>query len=123
MEGAAMRYVPRRDASSGDHRARIKFSEWWTAIIYRDGKHADNPDPLQLSRAQLVHHMRSQDNGAHFDKELKSESYVELSVKPSGWGIYQAGSQPRSVGNMQGHLASMRQIGWELQETLAGLDR
>lgn len=70
---------------------------------------------MQLTRRRLVFALRNKDGGAHFDAEL-DEPYAVFSQKPVWFAIQGDKSYPI----MQQETATMRQIAWELLETLKG---
>lgn len=90
---------------------RIKFSKWWEESIYRDNK------GRTYSRKNLVCSLRDQDGGSHLDGKISDEEYVSMKA---------ANFPQMSIGAVDGtkspvpnaHVASMRQIAWEVLESL-----
>lgn len=83
----------------------LSFRHWWEEPVARNGRGL-------LSRKNFVFSMRDQDGGAHVDAELKDPLYAaflnDIDVRTRVDGKPIAGA----------HLAVMRQIGWEMEETL-----
>ena len=114
-------YVPVMDDGPVDTPKRLKFRDWWKEPIF------ENRNGQQLSRMNLTFALRSQDGGSHYDQELPFSPYLEL--KESGMGFYQEddwivldlkGRQPSGTDiPTNAHLATIRQIAFELQRSLA----
>lgn len=83
----------------------VKFKLWWDGEVVRF-------KTGNLSRKNLVMSARDQDGGAHVDVVVQSQGYtalgqdVDVSVRTAGAPLQNA------------HLACIRQISWELIETL-----
>jgi len=86
----------------------ISFSDWWeNQLIFKGGN-------AVLTRQQLVSTLRDQEGGSHYDEKLSSPHYsrakfVILFMRPDGSNNFSRGIE----------LAMMRQIAWELTQTLA----
>lgn len=92
----------------------LPFKKWYDEEIYRvDNKRG-------MSRKNLIFAIRSTDGGAHVDGELKNEEYVNLKTEGSGLVIQSNNEKPVFFNHP--HLASMRQIGWELEHFLDRCD-
>ncbi|MEO6840962.1 MAG: hypothetical protein ABI192_09360 [Bradyrhizobium sp.] len=83
-----------------------KFADWWEQPVF------GSADGRTLSRKNVVFSLRSQDGGAHFDEEWGSD----LSRLIATTGDERLSSDGKPIANA--HLATMRQIAWELTETL-----
>lgn len=107
--GAPPRYVPKFGIPDYQDRTMRTFHSWWTRPVVVDL--ARN----KFSRKDLVLVMADQDGGAHVDPSLE-QSYARLSRQNSmGW--YTTGLiADRPVEGIE--FASVRQIAWELLETL-----
>jgi hypothetical protein len=98
---------------------RVAFSRWWEHGVYQSRRTG-----LMLSRKNLVFGLRSQDGGAHVDSSLKSEAYYRFSRLGDhvSWNTEKTLSvfslSNGGVPVTNGHLVSMRQIGWELDQAL-----
>jgi len=104
-----------------DHQCLLPASKWWDEPVYRAIGEPDRRslfgEGRTISRRNLVFHLRSQDGGAHVDGALKDQAYVDLALR-SGTGI--------EIINPDGsyrpvpfpHLATMRQIAWEVEQSL-----
>jgi hypothetical protein len=89
----------------------LQFPTWWEEGIYRDQK------KRTLSRKNLIASMRDQDGGSHFDEELRDPTYIGVVKEGSaGWWLT-SNAVTRSI-EPGPHLATVRQIGWELEQTL-----
>jgi hypothetical protein len=90
---------------------RLQFLSWWEEPVIRDNQRR------VLSRKNIVFSLRDQEGGAHFDEELRDEVYKSLVKENSAGWVVQKGDVMQPV--MPGpHLATMRQIAWELERTL-----
>lgn len=109
-------FVPRLDGSSvssEQQSEKIQFERWWAKeLIYRAGVH----NTLSLTRRRLVFSMRHQDGGGHVGS-LTDPAYVKFK---GGGGWFGGSSGPPKELDMAAH-ATMRQIGWEVTETLKDL--
>ncbi len=103
------RYVPLLDAVPEDRqRPPAHFAMWWGKKVYaRAG----------LGRRELVLALANTDGGAHVDPRLE-DAYVDLTRRNAlGWGYSDSeGRNAPFEGNAA--RASVRQIAWELLETL-----
>lgn len=98
-------FKPRLDV--GDAHEIVSFETWWV-------KELIGPPPL--TRQRLVNSLRHQDGGAHVGR-LTDQAYVALK-DGAGW----LGSRNGDVRPMEAAAAaSMRQVAWELTESLAKL--
>jgi len=100
----------------------LSFYKWWDEVIFTDSGGRD------LTRKNIVHSMRSQDGGAHVDEHLGDEAYYWLKTDADPGLRSIAVQAPSLVGPPRparaipnGHRATIRQIGWELDETLKRL--
>lgn len=101
------------------------FQTWWSReIVFSDAG-------FRLTRARLVYALRHRDGGGHIGG-LTDKSYVQFKTVGGGWTtqecmikgsspneIYEPIGAPKPMSNVVG--ATMRQIGWELTETLKSL--
>lgn len=92
----------------------VQFETWWgREVIYRDrGKNA-----ASLTRRRLVFSLRHQDGGGHVGI-LTDQAYVGL--KAGGGWFGGTGDGPSKPLDMAA-VATMRQIAWEVTETLKDL--
>lgn len=102
----------------------MSFDEWWeTEAIFA------TPDGQTFSRKNLVFSMRTQDGGAHFDERWENALYRVMAtatderVRRSGGGlnISVGATPPEGQPIPDAHLASMRQVAWELLTALKAL--
>ena len=91
----------------------MPFDEWWNETVLKDA------DDARYSRKKLVLFVANTDGGAHVDPEM-DEAYEELSRKNHVGYEVAIGGKP-----IQWHenpvLPSIRQIGYEILETLASI--
>ena len=103
-------YLPRLDDVPGGLKY-IGFKEWWDESVIRDRERR------QLSRKDLVLSIRDQDGGAHVDATLRDPVYLGVSRLASlGWAA-RSTDGPLDF-DAPAHLASVRQIAWEIEQTL-----
>ena len=109
----------------------LSFNKWYEEIVFENGH-------LKQKRKNLIFTLRSQAGGAHVDSEIKDEAFQFLSSK-SQWVISSngPGTAKDAAGNEvpcppelehvfdgldgpvpNGNLATMRQIAWEIDQTL-----
>lgn len=103
-------YVPRLGESSNENR-NVQFDRWWTSdLIYRSREKT-------LSRRELVFALRDKEGGSHFDPQLNDDGYLAMTRDATrGWYVTtDNGPSARLLGL---ELASMRQVAWELIESL-----
>lgn len=85
----------------------LSFGKWYEEAIFKAAS------GRSLSRKNLIASLRNQDGGSHIDGLLRDENYVALKTDPD----------PRMRGEDQAlpraHYATMRQVAWELERSLA----
>ena len=105
------RYVPlcRLSTSSLWHRT-VSFRKWW------DGDVLQTSRGKRISRARLVDRVRSSDGGGHSDPDIRHEDYQDArsDFEPRQRWVKDGISAP--IPNV--HLATVRQIAWELEQSL-----
>ena len=103
-------YAPLLDGAPHGLR-RLQFHDWWESeLIFRDGT-------FRLTRKRLAHVLRNQEGGAHFDPILQDANYLRFAKEQLTTPyVVSAGMPPRAI--LGAEWASMRQVGWELLETL-----
>lgn len=111
------RYFPiLGDSPLSDQMKQISFSTWWEEEILHPTSR------LSMIRKNLVFIMRSQDGGAHVDDHLRNFDYKILKSQGDPVAKWHDGSVV--FGGSAGEpitgiiWAIMRQIGWELDQTL-----
>ncbi|MEX7479045.1 hypothetical protein AB0861_023210, partial [Acinetobacter baumannii] len=91
----------------------LEFSQWWDQLVI------DDKSGGVFTRKNLILFMANQDGGAHVDPSLDS-SYAALKRDNSvGW-VYSDGISEHPITDIELH--SVRQIAYELIETLKPLD-
>jgi len=90
----------------------VSFKEWWE----RDTVYASPREKHQVKRKNLVFSLRHKDGGAHYDPELTDPNYIELVHEASPIVFTPAGGSPVPLRQLEKPM--MRQIAWELLETL-----
>lgn len=105
-------HVPILDQGPSTKLAKqLSFADWWNEPIF------ENRLGKKLSRMNLTFSLRSKDGGSHFDAELPSSPYLEMKNEGLGF-VFHDGSEnpPKPIQNA--HLATMRQIAFELERTI-----
>jgi hypothetical protein len=86
----------------------LSFDDWWTTeVIFWDSS-------FSLNRSRLVYALRHQDGGSHIG-DLTDESYRRFK-RGAGWYKGSDSAPPEPILNMVS--GSMRQVAWEITETL-----
>jgi hypothetical protein len=102
-------YIPALDHRTAQTKL-VDFETWWKKeTVYFD------KDEGTLSRSSLVFALGNQDGGRHIG-ELKNDAYITLK---GGAGMTNV---PSGTVPIKAVTASMRQIAWEVAETLKQLD-
>lgn len=99
------------------NRRHVTFQHWWDEVLFTNKSNVD------IARKNLVFSLRSQDGGSHFDKSLPDDAYLSLKgAKDTGMWAF-SGNGPYNIADAipikHGHLAIMRQVSFELIETLS----
>jgi hypothetical protein len=103
-------FVPRLGSVPRHHRL-VSAGEWWERTkIYRSG-----PANNTLTRKSLVFALRNKEGGGHFDDIVFDRDYIEVT---HGKTWIKAGPDGVERELRELEHASMRQIAWELLETL-----
>lgn len=117
-EGQYFQYLPVRDTTAafiGDKEGR--FGTWWEAHVLRD------PKRREFSRKNLVFFFRNKMGGAHasegYDRleTVAAAAFADLAQGDAGGWIMATG-QSRFRPEYGVQFATVRQIGWELEQTL-----
>lgn len=88
---------------------KMQFPQWWEDPIIKDQR------GRTLSRKNLVHSLRDQEGGGHFDEHLTDETYIGIAKNNSvGWLITNETTAARPI-DPGPHLATMRQLAWEIE--------
>jgi hypothetical protein len=103
------RYLPIKNEVPAPVR-HFKFKKWWKEPVF-----AASQAKWVLTRGDLISNMRNQDGGGHFDGALTDERYVEFSRAPQ-WVMNM--TDGTEVGLMGLEQNTMRQLGWEVLESL-----
>lgn len=109
FHGAA-EYIPKLNERPADLR-RVNFKRWWAEPVF------ENAAGKLLTRMNLVFHLRSKDGGGHFDAELPPSSYLEMRTNALGFGFGIEGQKLQPM-RPTAHLASMRHIAFEVEQSL-----
>lgn len=91
----------------------MQFPNWYEEPIFKmlNGN--------VLTRKNLIFALRSQDGGSHFDGELPDNAYYYFATENDPRVRLVDGDVERPMPNA--HLASMRQIAWEISESVKPL--
>ena len=93
----------------------LQFQRWWEEAVYQDQK------KRTLSRKNIVSSLRDQEGGAHFDARLTEETYIGIAKEDSAKWYWTINGQDAGPIRPGPHLATMRQIAWELEQALIPL--
>jgi hypothetical protein len=86
--------------------------------VGKEAIYKDRSENVELTRRRLVFSLRHQEGGAHIGK-LTDRHYIHLK-SGGGWFAGVGNKPPESL--VGAALATMRQVAWELTETLKQLD-
>jgi hypothetical protein len=78
------------------------------------------PNASVLTRGDVVRTLRDQEGGSHFDPTLTEPVYIKL-VKNGSAGWLHINERAATLIDPGPHLATMRQIAWEMEQTLRDL--
>lgn len=103
----------------------VDFDTWWNGCAFRH-RSGDT-----LSRKELVSSLRDQDGGSHVDGRLTDTAYRRMSDNADELASFENGSvtiataarKPSSAKIGLAHWATMRQIAWELDQSLKHIGR
>lgn len=110
--------VPAEDRFIGKNRTWLKFSEWYEECLFHP------TSGLSLSRKNMIFSMRTQDGGAHVDSHITDEGYRSFSlggipnVRADEKGLYFGKNGFSGAPIKDTKLAVLRQISWELDQSL-----
>lgn len=100
---------------------KLAFSRWWEQKVF-----VSITGNLSVSRKNLVFGLRSHDGGAHLDGELTNEAYYRFSRVGDHVSANAARSLTLNAINGKdgkplpnGHLHTIRQMTWELEQAIA----
>jgi hypothetical protein len=111
MDSKGARFVPKLGDGPPTYKS-LPFEHWWkNELIYQEVASG------QLNRMRLVYALRHQDGGSHIGA-LTDEIYVHLK-KGASWQLTHSDGKSEPVSNLV--AASMRQVAWEVTETLKQL--
>jgi hypothetical protein len=109
-----MRCVPQFTLGHVEPPTIVQFETWWTKEDIEKTHPSGAPE---LTRRRLVFALRHQDGGSHVG-ELTDSAYVRLKAGAGMFGNSADGT-PRAM--IEAASAAMRQIAWEVTETLEQL--
>lgn len=132
MSGGKAYFVPKLQADSEAYRD-LSFNDWYEEAVFHplNGK--------TISRKNLIHYLRSQDGGAHVDAIIDNWEYHEWKMRgdpnlsyefkdghtsvfgpiielATGKAVYDHNQGSPVLGSVH---ATMRQIAWELNESIS----
>jgi hypothetical protein len=113
-DSAGMRCVPQFTIGNKAPTTLVQFETWWTK---EDIERTHPTGAPELTRRRLVFALRHQDGGSHVGA-LTDSAYVRLKAGTGMFGNAADGS-PRAM--IEAASAAMRQIAWEVTETLGQL--
>jgi len=109
MDGTGPRFFPNCVMGIDTPRFDLSFANWWKETIYQNGS-------AKLSRENLTRVLRNQDGGSHFDEVVRDQTYLAMINNFDPRLTFTFNGERVELQN--GHLVTMRQIGWELIESL-----
>jgi len=114
--GEKFRYFARRDLNIAPN-PPTSFSKWWEKSVLRDRQRRE------FSRKNLIHFFRHYRGGGHAGRQhepqgdMPAQAFADLArVDPGNW-MFQMDGQT-FVAEYGADYASVRQIGWELEQSL-----
>ncbi len=117
LGGGHSGYAARKDTGNEGPLPPLAFSRWWEKAVLRDSKRR------LFSRKNLITLFRNDRGGGHVSKQYQprdgvpAEALAELANGDSdGWLFNDKGGTYRPLYHLA--YASVRQIGWELEQTL-----
>lgn len=108
-------YYPVLD--SAFYKRRVAFHCWWDEELFT------NQSNYKISRKNIVFFLRSKDGGSHFDGSIPQSAYLSLKTgNDTGVLAFHGDLKTYNVADAipinNGHFAIMRQISYEVIETL-----
>lgn len=106
---------PVRDKNGREVEAggRIPFDEWWNNPVVRDATTA-----AMYSRSQLVLALANQEGGAHYDPKIRAAYAAIVESDWLSWVIVTGSSDAPKPYSDNPVMASVRQIAWEVLESI-----
>jgi hypothetical protein len=101
--------LPRLDQGSISGPRWLPFSKWWD----EDAIFSSGGGRNLLTRKSLTFGLRNKDGGSHYDPRVEDQDYARMT---DGSWIFTTGEKRETVRGEE--LASMRQIGWEVLQSL-----
>jgi hypothetical protein len=101
-----------KDGGAIAYGSRIPFVDWWTNSVIRDSAREE------FSRKQLVLALANQEGGAHYDPEIKAAYAALVDSNSLGWVFSGGSSSAPQPFNGNPVMASVRQIAYEVLESL-----
>lgn len=106
-----MEYVPRLGELPMPHRdPMLRFRTWWEMIVMRDNRRRT------LSRKNIVFHMRHSEGGGHVDPTIDEVFAGIQRANTMGWVF--TNKEGVFVPEYGPEYATMRQIAWEVEQTV-----
>jgi len=88
----------------------VKLNDWWNGDILETSR------GKRITRRNLIKLVRNKDGGGHFDPKIDDADYQDTKTD---FDPHIRISSPAGPKPLQGvHLATVRQIAWELEQTL-----
>lgn len=124
--GADIQWFPACQGTSPPATKEVRFLDWWEEEpIYRNllrPEQGQNSPVSYVKRKNLVAHLRNKEGGAHYDPELSDADYMKMRGSDHNGVVFTSDGGAKPVPVKNGHLATMRQIAWEVLKTCEKVD-
>ena len=101
----------------------VTFAAWWEGTVLSRYVHSPVEGRERISRGELIQHVRNEEGGAHVSARYKRGTPADKMVRlmqgeyVDGYMELNGGSPVTAEAHAPAY-ATLRQIGWELEETL-----
>jgi hypothetical protein len=95
-----------------DGSQRLSVEDWWAQHVIRS-----NAGPL--SRLDVVQILRDQDGGAHVDRSIENENYLDIFKSGAGFNFHPAADAEQVMPVERAIEATIRQMAYEALHSLA----
>jgi hypothetical protein len=110
-------YIAKKDHGPPENLLEASFSGWWEKAVLRD------PKRREFSRKNLIHFFRHFRGGGHVGRQhepqgsVPAQAFADMALgDPGAWLIHRGAET--LVPEYGADYASVRQIGWEVEQTI-----